>query len=381
MSACLSAGRPGHAPRGPGGHLPGPRHRRVGGRLAQRRAPLDRPGHPRQPQTSCPGSSTPTRWSSPRCSCWAARSATATAGAARCSPASASSAPARWPRCPSTDPTWLIAHARRAGRRCCAGHAGDAVHDHQHLPARAARPGRRRLGRRRRRQRDPRAARLRRYCSSSGPGVSVFGLNVVLAVAAIVADPAGHPGVGRHGRAEAGPGRCADHRARARHPRLLDHRGAEGRLGQRAHPGRHRRRAGHAARFIAWELRRPAPAARPAAVPPPRVRCRHARRSPCSSSRSSGSSSCSCSTCSWCAATARWSSALSLVPMALAMMPSARLAPRGSRHAVGTRVACVLGLACSSRLGFASSRGSTPTARTGCCSPACCRWAPGWAWR
>ena len=43
------------APRRPAGHLPGPGDRRVGSRLAQRRDPLDRPGHPRQPDPAVLG--------------------------------------------------------------------------------------------------------------------------------------------------------------------------------------------------------------------------------------------------------------------------------------------------------------------------------------
>ena len=65
-------------------------------------------------------------------------------------------------RCSSTSPGALIGLRARDGRRRRVRDAGDAVGDHDGLPARGARQGRRHLGRRRRRRRRDRPARLGR---------------------------------------------------------------------------------------------------------------------------------------------------------------------------------------------------------------------------
>ena len=147
---------------GAASHVPRADDGRRRRREPERGAAGDRAQTPARRRRSCSGSSTRTRSRSRRCCCLPARSATGSA-ASRCwPPGSASSASPRWRRSSPNTPGELIALRGADGRRRGDDHAGDAVRDHDRLPARGARQGRRDVGRRRGRRRRARPARLGR---------------------------------------------------------------------------------------------------------------------------------------------------------------------------------------------------------------------------
>ena len=172
---------------------------------------------------------------------------------------------------------------------------------------------------------------------------AVFGLNVALARRRDRRDPAGHPGVRRPVRTQARPGRRPDHRRRPGHARLLDHRGADGRLGRRVTLVGLALGLALLGAFLVWELRHPTPLLDPRLF-------RHR-------AFAAGTLSITLQffaffgfvflVLQYLQLVRGYSplvSAVSLVPMAMAMMPSARvIAPKMAAHVGALRV-CLVGL-------------------------------------
>ena len=125
---------------------------------------------------------------------------------------------------------------RRDGRRRGDDHAGHAVRDHDRLPARGARQGRRDVGRRRRRRRRARPARLGRPARVAPLAVDLRPQRRPRSRRARrdARDRAGHP---RDAAAPARPRRHAPLGRGSRSARLRRHRRPRARLG-RAHDGR-----------------------------------------------------------------------------------------------------------------------------------------------
>ena len=228
----------------------------------QRRAADHRPGARRVAPATCSGSSTATRWSSPRCCCSAGTSATGSAGAGCCWPG--------WSLFALTSRRRVV--RRQHHRQLIAGRAAMGVGAALIFPATLAllvstlprSPGaghrHRHLVRRHRPVGRARARSAAGCCSSTSPGLRCSWSTCRWPSIALVA---GRLLLAESARPAAGPVRPArrarlDGRRRA--AGLDDHRGAGARLdvGRPPSPGSRRRRWPLAG-FVGWELRRPDP--------------------------------------------------------------------------------------------------------------------------
>ena len=173
---------------------------------------------------------------------------------------------------------------------------------------------------------------------------SVFGLNVVLAILAIIGTVQDRPRIGRPGRPAPGRRRRDPRRRRPGRRRLLHHRSAHRRVAQRPDPGRARPSALLVlAGFVAFELRQATPMLNP------RIFTRRGL--------SAGSISIFVQFFAFFGfiflvlqylqivrGDSAFLAAVSMLPLAATMMPASRLAPKAAAK-FGSRPVCVTGLA------------------------------------